>query len=451
MTDKFQLPKMPGDEAKDPLGDGCAMGCAGILSLVAIIVVTRLIGPIFLLFLLGCGGWYLAKKGERLILKVTADFLMAVTYGLGILCGLLIIFNFFNFFEPEWVLNLEELLVRIRLHLNKWPNFYFPIYILIMCLLAIINYYYARLEIITGYLEIQRVASRVALVLSVITTFTFFSKESLHQIKDEALDDLIWEYEIAIRDEWVEVGKNLIAENLVTPIRCFSVEEIDLFKAVFETIAENGRPYLKETSAAVASRFAENFKENVDFNVFRRDIQDEISKESNIDPIPKSVKSVKQWENLKMRVSEQERSLHFSMARTEQMIPAIRNVLVSTLGLGTSSLFDGIAGAYINSLITNYAETLFSAGIEHLRYSKKPTFDLRISSLSDNKINWKLLLPYGDRHSNLEQKRIIEDIRNEVRTQVKNEKASQERLLREKIQREIERNVRRIRGAKRGR
>lgn len=236
------------------------------LALLLLCVVAALALLLFLLvfawplspyFLLSLVGWLLLRHRKNALMRATAGFLLPVAIGLGILLALLLAATLctalFSAFNLEGALRVTENFFSTAAdyagRIKHSPT------MLITAAALLVVYYIPQLRVMTRLAVLKGGFSRVALILAVITSYTFFTAGPVdHLVQDR--------YAQLHQKEKDAVGKTLAARAISEAAVQMDEPTKTYYKVLFHEIHEQGgektdevvKDLVKKTAPAAADK-----------------------------------------------------------------------------------------------------------------------------------------------------------------------------------------------------
>ncbi|MBN2527960.1 MAG: hypothetical protein JXR76_16340 [Deltaproteobacteria bacterium] len=191
-----------------------ALIIAGAVLAIGIVWLTLPISP---LLIISATGWWFTRKREAIWCKALSSVLLPVAVGLFLLFICLLTLNILKrAVNADDIRAVELTLIEIKLSLKSWINYSWPVFIILLVALVALSRVMKRSRMVTRFFKYQKVVSWTVILLTTLTTFTFFSqypiadwqmREHVQRVAQSNLN--IYEYKLLLREE-----KNAVAELL---------------------------------------------------------------------------------------------------------------------------------------------------------------------------------------------------------------------------------------------
>jgi len=355
-----------------------AVGGVLLLATLFFVVVAWPVSPM----LVACAlGWWLARRRESPWRKVTRDMLLPVMVGLAALSVMLFVLNLSKLtLDPARLRAVEMFLVHLRMKLRGWTSLKWPFFVAIVAALTAITYFFPKLRLVTRFFWVQSAVSKILLVLMTLTTFTFFSQVPLESMAAAEHERTVQRYHILLRQESDAVAQYLSYETVERAIPTLNEADKKSFQLMFRGIESTSlaevpkalrsslKQSISESLARRSSRDALALPEITHYSSqFRSDEKAEPEMEKALDLMPVTAKG---WENQLAVLREQESKSSAAELRAKETLAGLTKIFSETLGLAVPE-FEGLAGAYLKGLASEYSETIFEKAVRKWRLRKE--------------------------------------------------------------------------------
>lgn len=169
--------------------------------------------PIPLLVGIAWLAWWICKPYNKIWVKTISSPLLSTAIGLSLLLFLQVILNYSYQSKsveiPKWLLQLDDLLIWSRLHLEYISEISIIFYIMLITTLLYLAIKKPSWKPISKFAYFEGWLGKISAILIVITSFTFFAPYTLDRSINEAYHK---HYKVIYRKELTQERKLLIAD-----------------------------------------------------------------------------------------------------------------------------------------------------------------------------------------------------------------------------------------------
>jgi hypothetical protein len=215
-----------------------------LVGILLVVVIAVLTWPVWPFLIAGAAAWWFMRKRKAVWSRALSQVLLPATVGLLVLTVCLLALNTLGrALAPEDVRAAEMALIQLRLGLKRWITVSWPALAALLAVLVALSYVISSSRLVTRYFRLQRIASSCLVVLTTLTTFTFFARLPVdaaaaaeHQRRVDRSNANISRYELLLRQEHDAVAEVLAMRTLERGVYSLSSGDREQLRALFRTI-----------------------------------------------------------------------------------------------------------------------------------------------------------------------------------------------------------------------
>jgi hypothetical protein len=303
-------------------------------------------------------GWRIARKRSGPFAKAASDVLPPIALGLLVLCIALIVLDVSrDRYSASWPERVEDGLVRWALRLREHLELSLPMLIGIMIVLLVINHYWPRLRVVTRFLTLQQIGSKLTLALIAITSFTLAAHGTVETWAHKKQDTLQERYRASLRQIKKDQAQIRTATALEAALPRMSPLQIQAYRSLYKEVHYRGSAEVRVILDRITAQNVASARQSPELAAYIEKIPKEPdfdSEEETLLSPPKSEQELLAQENI-AHVKEQ--AAQDVKLRAAQAKEGLRSVFVAIAGAGLPS-FGDFADAYLDSLLDAWSEVI---------------------------------------------------------------------------------------------
>jgi hypothetical protein len=300
-------------------------------------------------------GWRLARKRSDPFSKAAADVLPPIAIGLLALCIALVMLDVGQaHLGASWPGRVEDSLVRWTLQLKEHLELNLPAFVGIMIILLALNRYWPRLRLVTRFLTLQKLGSKLILVLLAITSFTLAAQEPLETWTQERKEALVERYHASLRQINRNKARLKATAALKIAVREMSPAQIQAVRSLYGELRNRDQADTREILRRLASQTAVEAEHSPELAAYVEKIRPVVDADAGL---PLEAKSEKEFLTQERIIHAREQAAEDLKLRADQAQEGLRSVFVATLRAALPG-FGDFAGAYLESLLDAWAEVI---------------------------------------------------------------------------------------------